>query len=93
MIESAWIEIIIFDRIARLCDIHALQSVNGAEHRQLRLDGQRRRNTVRVNQWIVAALGLEKNLMPVTVAEPDNLVLDRGTIARTARFNGTSKHR
>ena len=46
--------------------------------------GKRSRNAVRIDGGVVDALGFEKDLVAVPVGEADHLVLDRGTIARTA---------
>src|SRR6202167_3913433 len=58
-----------------------LEARNRRHERGLRLRGQRGRNAVRIDDRIVDALGLEKNLVAVAVGETDHLVLDRRTIA------------
>src|SRR6476469_9456445 len=53
----------------------------------LGIDGQRGRNAVGVNQMRIEALGLEKDLMAIAVAEAANLVLDGRAIARADALN------
>src|SRR3546814_5815915 len=69
---------VIFHRIARLQNHGALQPRNGGDQRGLRIGGQRGRNAIGVDDMIVRALRLQKDLVPVAVAEADDLVFDGG---------------
>ena len=60
---------------------------------QLHLLRQRGRDAVRIDRRIVEPLGLEKDLVPVALAEAHDLVLDRRAIARSAALDLPGIHR
>src|SRR5690606_37542983 len=67
--EFSGIDVIIFDRITRLQHGGALQTGNGLEELQLHVFGQGGGNPVRIDGVIIKPFGLEKNMMPVAIAE------------------------
>src|SRR6516165_1352579 len=77
------IDVVVFDGVAGPDHPGPLQPRDGREDCELNLLRQRGRDPVRIDGGVVQALGLEKNLMPVTIAELDDLVLDRWAIARS----------
>ena len=60
-----------------------LQSRNRRHQRRLHIFRQRCRDAVRIDRRVVETFRLEKNLMPVALAEAHDLVFDRRAIART----------
>ena len=85
-IELARIDVIIFDGVARPDHPHALQARDGLQDGELDFLRQRGRDAVRIDRGIVEPFRLQEDLVPVAVAEADDLVLDRGAIARPACF-------
>ena len=59
-----------------------LQPGDCRNKRRLRVARQGGRDAVRVNRVVVEPFRLEKDLVPLALGEPDDLVLDRGAIAR-----------
>ena len=60
-----------------------LQSRHRGNDHLLNVQWQRCRDAVWVNSVVVQPLRLQKYLMAVALAKPDNFVLNRGAIART----------
>ena len=73
---------IVFDGVTRSHHLGALQPRDGLQHGELDVLRQRGRDAVGIDGEIVQSFGLQEDLVPVTLAEPDDLVLDRGTVAR-----------
>ena len=84
---------VVFDRIARPHDARALQAGNRCDQSELHVLRQRGRDPVRIDGGVVEAFRLEKDLMPVALAEAHDLVLDRGAIARPAALDLAGIHR
>src|SRR5690349_4162650 len=82
-IEFTRIDVIVFDGIAWADHPHALKPGNRSKDRKLHLFGQRSRNAIGVDRAVVETFRLEKNLMPLAIAEPNDFVLYRGAIAGT----------
>jgi hypothetical protein len=91
--QLAWINVIVFDRIAGPDDARAFEAGDRGDQRRLHILRQRSRNAVRINRGVVESLRLKKDLMTVALAEPDDLVFDRGTVARTATLDLSGIHR
>ena len=89
--EPAWVAVAILDRIAGFDDLGALKALDRAQERQLRLPRERRRNAVGIDDSVVETLGFEEDLMPVAIAETNNLVLDRRTVTRPPTRDRTTK--
>ena len=81
--QLARIDVIVFDRIAEPEHLDLFQSGHGAQEGVLRLRRDRGGDAVRIDGRIVQALGLQEDLVRGLVGETDDLVLDRGTVART----------
>src|SRR5262249_60948546 len=81
-IEFARIHVVVLDGIAGPDDAGVLEPRDGRDQGELNLFPQRRRDAVWIDGRIVEPFRLEKNLMPVALAEAHDLVLDRGAIAR-----------
>src|SRR5262249_33389173 len=79
--------------ITRAQDFGGSEPGDRGEQLSLHLFWQRRRDSVGVDRRIVESLRLEKNLMSVALAEADDLVLDRGAIARPAALDLARIHR
>ncbi len=84
---------VVFDGIARPDHPHPLEPGNGREDRELNLFRQRGRDAVGIDRGVVEPFRLQEDLVAVAIAEPDDLVLDRGTIARTAALDLAGIHR
>src|SRR5205085_4903804 len=80
--ELARVDVVVLDGVAGPDHPGVLEPRDRRYQGKLNVVRQRSRDAVRINRRIVEPLGLEKNLMAVAVAEPDDLVLDRRTIAR-----------
>ena len=76
---------VVFDRIARFDHPDLLQPVDRAQKVFLHVDRQRGADPVGIDQRRIQPLGLEKDLVPIAIAEAVDLVLDRWAIARTLR--------
>src|SRR6266702_1445277 len=87
------IDMVVFDGVAGPHHLRALEPGNRRQQLPLHFFRQRRRDSVGIDRRIVQALGLEKNLMSVALAEADDFVLDRRTIARTAAADLARIHR
>ena len=90
--ELARVDIVVFDRVARPDDADVLEARHGLEERLLHLGGQGGREAVRIDRRVVEALGLEEDLVRVAISEPDDLILDRGAIARPTALNPAGIH-
>ena len=91
--ELARIDVVVLDRVARADHMCALEPGNRRQQRALHFLRQRGRDSVRVDRGIVEPLGLEKDLVTVALAEADDLVLDRGAVARSAARDLAGIHR
>src|ERR1700728_1514368 len=91
--QLARIDMVVFDRISGPDDTRILKARNRGDHGALDVFRQRCRDAVRIDGGIVEALRLQKNLMPVALAEANDLVLDRRTIARAATLDLAGIHR
>ena len=58
VIESAWIDIVIFNGIAGNDYFDGAEANDGLQHRQLRFESERRRQAVGINQMRVETLRL-----------------------------------
>ena len=59
---------------------------NCGEHGQLHVLRQRGGDAVGIDRRVVEPFRLQEDLVPVAVAEPDDLVLDRGAVARARGY-------
>src|ERR1051326_6233671 len=71
---------IVFDGIARAQDPGLLQAWDRGHEGELNLFWERGGNAIRIDRVVVQALGLEENLVPIAIPEPDDLVLNRGAV-------------
>src|SRR6056297_732135 len=85
--------IIVLDRIARLSDTSTLQALDGVHIRVLNLNRQRIGNAVGIDRIALQAFGLEEDLMRRLVCKPNDLVLDRRTIAGSCALDMAPVHR
>src|SRR5206468_9672307 len=92
-LEFAGIDMVVFDGVARPDHLRLLESGNGREDRELNLFRQRGRDPVGIDRGVVEPLRLQEYLVAVAIAEADDLVLDRGTIARATALDLTGIHR
>ena len=81
-LQPARIRIFILNGIARLDDFTSLQPGYAAHQSQLDIRGERRGNSIGVDEPAIQTLGFEKDLVPIAIAEAVDLVFDRRTIAR-----------
>src|SRR5689334_22498254 len=72
--QATGIEVVILDGIARADDLHAVQSGNGPKERRLNVGRQRRGHAIWIDRMVIQAFRLEKDLVAVPVAEPNDLV-------------------
>src|SRR5450756_926903 len=84
---------VIFDRIAGSDHADALEARYRGQESQLNLFRQRRRDAVGVNRGVVETFRLQEDLVPVAIAEPDDLVLDRRAIAWSGALDLPRIHR
>ncbi len=84
---------VVFDGVAGPDDAGLFEPRDRGHHRALHLFRQRGGDAVRIDGGVVEAFRLEEDLMPVALAEADDLVLDRGAIARTAARDLAGIHR
>ena len=78
---------VIFDGIAGPHDLGTFEPGNGGHKRRLHVLGQRGRDAVGIDRGVVETLRLKENLVPVALAEADDLVLDRRAITRAAALD------
>ena len=74
--QCAGVDVVIFHCISRHHHLHPRQSIHLSQHGELHVGRKRCRNPVGINQFGIQALGLQKNLMSITVAKPVDLVFD-----------------
>src|SRR5688572_27830711 len=86
-LELLRVDIVILDGIAGSEDDAVLEPRNRPDESLLDILGQRGGNPVGIDGRIIEALGLEKDLMRLPILEPHDLVLDRGTVARSRTFD------
>ena len=91
--QLARIDIVVLDGIAGPDDARGLEAWDGLEERMLHVLGQRGRDAVRIDGVVVETLRLEKDLVAAALLEADDLVFDRGTIARADALDGAGVHR
>ena len=80
-LEFAGIDVIVFDGVARPNHLHPLKARDSGQDRELNLLRQRSRDAVGIDGGVVEPFRLPEDLMAVAVAEADDLVLDRRTVA------------
>ena len=91
--QGARIDVIVFDRIAGYHHLDGLKPFHAPHHRKLDFAGQRRADAIGIDEVRVQPFGLQENLVPIPIGKTVDLVLDGGTIARTARADGTGEKR
>ena len=84
---------IVFDGVAWNRHLDPSQTIHLPQHSQLHVRRQRGRDTVGVNETGIEPLRFEEYLMPVTIAEAKNLVLNGGTVARSPPLNRATEQR
>src|ERR1700691_6144937 len=92
-VEFARVDMVIFDGITGPDHPNLLQARDRCQNGQLDLFGQRSGDTVRIDRAVVEAFRLQEDLVAIAVAEADDLVLDRWTIAWTAALDLPGIHR
>src|SRR4029078_7449338 len=90
--QLARIDIVVLDGIAGPDDARGLETWDGLEERMLHVLGQRGRDAVRIDGVVVETLRLEKDLVAAALLEANDLVFDRGTIARADTLDGAGVH-
>ena len=91
--QRARIEVVVLDRVARTQQVRVLAAGDRAHERPLHVEGQRRRDPVRIDLVRREALGLEEDLMARAVGEAHDLVLDRRAIARPDALDHAGEER
>ena len=91
-VELARVDMIILDRVARPDHLDAFETGDRRQQRALSILRQGRRNAVRIDGWVLESLGFEEDLVTLAIAEADDLVLDRGTVARPDTVDVTAIH-
>ena len=74
---------VVLDRVARTEQHGVLEPWQRVNQIGLHLARQTHREPVDINLARVDAFGLEKDLVPLLVGEPDDLVFERRAVART----------
>ena len=92
-LQLAGIEVVVFDGVPRPQNVRTLQAHHRPHGSQLHIEGQRRRDTVRINLVRIQPFRLQKNLVTRLVSKPINLVLDARAVARSDAVNQTREHR
>src|SRR6185369_8704195 len=85
--------VVVLDRIPGAGHRHVRETRDRAQHRELHGRRERRRESVDVELVCVVSFRLEEELMTLCLGKPDDLVLDRRTVAWSARRNRTAVHR
>ena len=83
---------VIFNCIAGTQQVRVLQTRHVVHDVKLNIEGQARRNSVRIPFIDMQALGLEKHLMTVLVGKALHLVLNGRTVARPDAVNDARIH-
>src|SRR3989442_15073865 len=78
---------VVLDRITGPHDFGALEARDRADEGLLSVDGQTRRNAVRVHLLGVEPVGLQDHLMALAIREALDLVLDGGAIPDPRRVD------
>ena len=91
-IQFARVDIIILDRIAIPLHFNLFEAGNGFQKGLLNIIRKRCGNPVRIDRVICKTFRLQEDLVLGPVREPNDLVLDRGTIARAAPRNRSGIH-
>src|SRR5262245_51696073 len=73
---------VVFDGIAWAEEPSLLKTWDRGHEGKLDFLGQRGLDPIGIDRVVIQPLGLEKNLVSVAIPEPNDLVLDRGAIAR-----------
>src|ERR1041384_7118061 len=84
---------VVLDGVARPDHPRPPQARNGEKQSGLHLLLQRGRDAVRIDRGVVEAFRLEENLVAVALAEADDLVLDRRTVAGPPALDLAGVHR
>src|SRR5713226_3916908 len=87
------IDRIVFNGVAGTEHLRVLEAGNGFDDRELHVNRERGAHAVDVNLVRVHAFGLEKKLVRMLVGKFNDLVFDRGTVARADRVNLAAVHR
>jgi hypothetical protein len=80
--KLARIDVVVLDGVARTADLDIFQARDRSQERLLDLGRQRGRDAIWIDRVVIEAFGLEEDLVGRAVGEADDLVLDRGAIAR-----------
>ena len=84
---------VVLDRVAEAEDPGLLAAGHQVHQPLLHIDGKRGADAVGVDLVRMERLRLEEDVVRGAVRKPHHLVLDRGTVARAARFDLTAVHR
>src|SRR4030095_13850901 len=93
VLQVARIEVVVLDRVARPRDVRALETRDRTHELELHVEGQARRNAVRVNLVRRQAFRLDEDLVRGLVREAMDFVLDGRAVARTDAFDHAGEHR
>ena len=91
-LKIAGIEIVVFDRVTRLCNFCAFKTRDRAYELDLNLIWQAGRNAVRVYNTCRQAFWLDKYLVRDLICEANNLIFDRRAVTRADAFYHTAVH-
>jgi hypothetical protein len=72
--------------------MRVLETCDGAHELLLHIEGQARRNPIRIHLLRVEPLGFDKDLMRALIGEAHDLVLDRRAVARTDPLDDSGEH-
>src|SRR6185312_2305733 len=87
------IEVVVFDRIPRPCQMGTLEPGDAAHELILNVERQAGGNAIGVDLMRVESLGLHEDLMRRLVGEPKYLVLYRRAVPRPHALDDTGEHR
>ena len=91
--QVARVVVVVLDGVTRAQDMRLLQPPYAAHELDLHIQGQARRDSVRIKLVGGQPLGLEKNLVALFGGKPMDLVLDRRAIAGSDPLNHAGVHR
>ena len=91
--QSPRVDMVIFDGIAGHTHLDPLQPLHRTKHTKLDIDRKRGGDSVGVDEIGVQPLWFEEDLVPLSIAEPVNLVLDRRAIARPCGIDRSGEQR